>query len=206
MNVARRLVRTGARWSEDARSRIALREAARIGRDVRVFGKPDIVCSGTLVLGDRVVIVACPAAVTIIVDRGGTLEIGDDALIESGAVLRAHRRVVVAPGAHVEAGAIIDDTALADDELRVGGRAAVLAHANVGVEHIRAVIATIVPAVRDVRPAEDVRRATGWDSLAALHVVVALEKELGVRLPHDLFAKTRTLESLEAIVRRGAAP
>jgi len=203
VSMTRSLVRVSAKWTEDARAHLALRKAARVGRGVRVYGRVNVVCHGTLVVGDRVVIVSTPSPVTIVVERGAVLEIGDDACVESGSVLRARRRVLVDRGTRVEAGSVIDDMARGDGELRVSTTGARTAPR---LARIRAVMASVVPAVRDVGPADDVRHAPGWDSLAALHVIVALERELDVHLPHDFFAHARTLESIDAVVRGEASP
>src|ERR1019366_5555747 len=68
-------------------------------------------------------------------------------------------------------------------------------------DRVRAVIGGILPAISTIGGDEDMRGIAAWDSLTALRVVVALENELGVELPYDLFAAPRTLDSVAAIVR-----
>jgi acyl carrier protein len=71
---------------------------------------------------------------------------------------------------------------------------------------VRAVLASIVPGVADLGPRDDVRKAPGWDSLAALRAVVELERVLGMPLPHDLFTRVHTIDALERALRGEATP
>ena len=207
MRIAPMLIRGVARSAADARARLLLRGATRVGRRVRVFGRPDVICRGTLVVGDAVVILATPAPVTFVVEPTGTIEIGEGACIESGAVLRARGRLVIEPGARVDRETVLDDATHDETERRVpaGGEPRERAPRAPSDERVRRVLASIVPSLREIAPDVDVRTAAGWDSLAALRAVVALERELGVSLPHDLFADARTLEALDAIAH-GDAP
>ena len=200
------MARIAARWNEEARARVALR-GARIGRDIRVYGWPNVVCRGEIVIGDGVVILSTPAAVTLIADPGASIEIGDGAVLESGVTLHAHKRIVVAPHARVEAGALLDDLASDAPEIVVApGRAQRAARQVPADSRVRDVLATIVPAVAGLGPRDDVRAAPGWDSLAALRAVVELEQALGASLPHDLFTRVHTLEAIERVARGEAMP
>lgn len=217
--------------AENARIRAALRGATRVGASVRVLGWPSIACEGELVIGARVVFVSTPGAVTLVVERGASIEIGDETLLESGATIRARKRVVVGAGARIGVGCVIDDAASDAPELRIeagawladgaiiDGRAVTASAKSNGANglsgnsanghadaRLRAVIASIVRHAARIGTSDDLRQMPGWDSLAALRVVVALEKELGVMLPHDLFAQPRTLDALGAIVRGEATP
>lgn len=201
MSLSRWMVRAAARWTDDALARVVLR-GARVGRNVRVFGIPSVVCEGTLLVGDDAVIVSTPAPVTIVVERGASVEIGAGACIEAGVTLHARRRIVIAPGARVEPGSVIDDLASDASETVVAHERSPSRDArSTGSGRVRAIVAFIVPTVRELGPADDVRRAPGWDSLAALRVIVTLEKELGVVLAHDLFARAYTLEAIERAAR-----
>jgi acyl carrier protein len=175
--------------SDRARARYAL--GKHVGKNVRIVGLPSVVREGELRVGDDVVIVSSPAPVTIVAHAGASIEIGDGVVIESGAVIRAQHKVVILPGAHVEAGAIIDDDTSTAALVNTVHDTARASH-----DRIREVIASVVESARDLDPAADVRSVAGWDSLAALRVVVALEKELDVMLPHDLFVQPRTLASI----------
>lgn len=206
MSLSRWMVRAAARWTDDARARVVLR-GARVGRNVRVFGIPSVVCEGTLAVGDDVVLVSTPAPVTIVVERGASVEIGAGACIESGVTLHARRRIVIAAGARVERGAVLDDLASDAPEIVVARPTSSSREVrSTGSGRVRAIVASIVPAVRELGPADDVRRAQGWDSLAALRVIVTLEEELGVLLAHDLFARAYTLEAIERAARGEAPP
>lgn len=176
--------------SDRTRARVAL--GPHVGKNVRIVGRASVVREGDIRVGDDVLIVSSPAPVTIVAYAGATIEIGEGAIIESGAVIRAHDRVVIAAGAHVAAGAIIDDeVAVADDVNTVH-------EAELG--RVRDVLSEVVETVHEADATLDVRTLAGWDSLAALRVIVSLEKEFGVTLPHDLFAEPRTLASLAAFV------
>ena len=209
------------RTTDAARVRVALRGATRTERGVRVFGWPSVVNEGHLRIGARVLILSTPAAVTLVVERGGSIEIGDDAILESGVTVRARRRIVIGRAARLGAGCVIDDSQsdapelsidagaqLADgvivdgsSSLREGLRPGAAVGRDATAERVRAVMADIVAALATVDGGLDLRGVEGWDSLAALRVVVALEKELGVQLPYDLFAAPRTLDSVVAMVR-----
>jgi len=215
------LARTIASISDRARARVVL--GARVGSGVRLLGTPSVVSRGTLVVGARAVIVSTPAPVTIVIRPNASVEIGEDALIESGAVIRARGRVVIGRGARIGVGCIVDDET-ADSELTVpdGEWIPDGAIVTTGVSHaeepnpsaradatnqrIRDVVCSVVSAVAELDDTSDLRGAPGFDSLAALRVIVALEKELGVGLPHDLFTRPRTIASLAAIARGEVTP
>lgn len=221
MSVGLTLARAAMRAVDAGHVRIALRNATRTERAVKIFGWPSIVNAGHLRIGARVVLVSTPSPVTLVVERGGSIEIGDDAILESGVTVRARRRIVIGRSACIGAGCVIDDSCSDGDELRVdaGARLApsVIVDGSSSLreclrpssapgtdttsDRVRMVIAEIVPAVSTLDGGEDLRRVDAWDSLAALRVVVALEKELGVQLPYDLFASPRTLDSVVAMVR-----
>ncbi|HEY2369378.1 MAG TPA: phosphopantetheine-binding protein [Polyangiaceae bacterium] len=174
--------------SDRTRARVAF--GRRVGKNVRIVGRASVVHDGEIRVGDDVVIVSSPAPVTIVAHQGASIEIGDGAIIESGAVIRAHDHVVIAPGARIAAGTIIDDEVAAAEEVAVSSTA---------LDRVRAIVAGVVTAAEEAGSGTDVRTLVGWDSLTALRVIVSLEKELGVTLPHDLFAEPRTLASLASL-------
>jgi acyl carrier protein len=177
--------------SDRTRARVAF--GRRVGKNVRIVGRPSVVRDGDIRVGDDVVIVSLPAPVTIIAHEGASIDIGEGVVIESGAVIRARDRVVIPPGACVAAGAIIDDDDFAIHEDALGPTS------STALDRVRAIVAGVVAAAEDAGAATDVRSLEGWDSLTALRVVVSLETELGITLPHDLFAEPRTLASLTAL-------
>ena len=175
--------------SDRTRARVAFGRG--VGRNVRIVGRASVVRDGEIHVGDDVTIVSSPAPVTIVAHEGASIDIGAGAVIESGAIIRAHEHVVIPPGAHVAAGSIIDD------EVQSGGDA--VTASGSAIDRIREILASVVEAAEDANATTDVRTLEGWDSLAALRVIVSLEKELGITLPHDLFTEPRTLASLAAL-------
>ncbi len=139
-------------------------------------------------------------------------------------MIRARGRVVVGRGARIGVGCIVDDEIAGDlsiaDNAWIADGAVVtgtgeMPHAqkangapakDATRERVRDVVCRIVAAAAELDDASDVRRARGFDSLAALRVLVALEKELGVSFPHDLFARPRTFDSLAAFARGESPP
>jgi acyl carrier protein len=208
------------RFTDAAHARVALRGAVRIGSDARVIGWPSIACAGTLVVGDRVTIVSSPAAVTLVVARGASLEIGDDVVLESGATICARSSIIVGARAHVGVGAVVESACDAplriDEDISIEAASEQIiasnrnglgapSHDKVATpERVRAVVASIIQEASTIDRDTDLRHVAGWDSLAALRVLVALENDLGVRLPQDLFASPSTLESIAEIARRVA--
>jgi acyl carrier protein len=163
----------------------------RVGRNVRIVGRASVVRDGEIRVGDDVTIVSSPAPVTIVAHEGASIDIGAGAIIESGAVIRAHEHVAIPAGTRIAAGAIFDDEVKdAPDATIASGTA---------LDRVRAIVSAVVEAADAASAAMDVRTLEGWDSLAALRVIVSLEKELGITLPHDLFAEPRTLASLAAL-------
>lgn len=175
--------------SDRAKARVAF--GRRVGRNVRIVGRASVVRDGEINVGDGVTIVSSPAPVTIVAHEGASIDIGAGAVIESGAIIRAREHVVIAPGARVAAGTIIDDeVAYVEDSVTASGSA---------LDRVRAILSTVIDAAGDAGATTDVRALEGWDSLAALRVIVALERDLGITLPHDLFTEPRTLASLAAL-------
>jgi acyl carrier protein len=221
--IKRKLLRTIVSLSDAARARVTL--GTHVGPGVRLLGTPSIVSQGTLVVGARAVLVSTPAPVTIVIRPNASVEIGEEALVESGAVIRAHGRVVIGRGARVGVGCVVDDETceselcIPDREWMADGTVVTasggpsparaeshVVRADATRERIREVVCGIVSGAWELDDASDLRGAPGFDSLAALRVLVALEKELGVSLPHDLFTRPRTIDSLAAIARGEATP
>jgi acyl carrier protein len=175
--------------SDRTRARVTF--GRRVGKNVRIVGRASVVRDGEIRVGDDVIIISSPAPVTIVAREGASIEIGDGAVIESGAVIRARDHVVIPAGARVAAGAIIDDEVTEAHEAS--------AASGTSLDRIRAIVSAVVRSAEDAGAATDVRTLEGWDSLAALRVIVSLEKELGLTLPHDLFAEPRTLASLATL-------
>jgi maltose O-acetyltransferase len=206
-----------------AYARAALAQATRVGAGVEVVGWPRIASDGELVVGDGVQLLSRPEAIDFVVARGARVELGPRAVIESGTTLRARGRIVIGAGARIGAGCLIDDDAPGEREIVVGENAridpgAILsAGARVGpgehvpsgtvaagtrrngpadAERVRKVIARVLPAADSLPLDADLGSAPGWSSLAALRVQVALENDLGLRMPQDFFSRPQSLNGL----------
>ncbi len=243
----RLVARALARVCDRLRSGVAFRVATRVGPEVRVFGWPRVACEGELVVGRGAVFVSSPAPIELIVGRGASLVIGEGVVIESGATLRAHGRILVESYARIGVGCILDDDGpqagsitisrgawiedgavlLAGTVVPAGGkvplrdlvtaasgdpsreRPPVHADAPGGDidNRIRQVVTRVVAGAREAQSGEDLSRIRGWNSLSALRVLVALEKEFAIVLPHDFLATAPRIESVKnAIVTRAMKP
>jgi acyl carrier protein len=203
MTPARAFARIASGAMDRIRSHVVLADAASVGAGVRVFGSPRVRCDGDLVVGPGVVLVSTPAPIRIVVDPGAKLVIGAGSVIESGAVLRAHARVVIGRNVRVGAGCTIDDEGVAEgvavadgtwlDDAAATAAAEVVAPGDARVDaiedRIRGVIGRVVPSALQAERDADLRLFKEWDSLAALRVLVALEREFSVTLPHDLLVR-----------------
>jgi acyl carrier protein len=229
--VTRRLSERIAGALDDAKTRVALRGATRVGSGTSVYGWPRLASEGELTIGRRAVFVSTPAPITLLVERGGSLVIGDGVLIESGVTVRARGRVVIGNRVRLGVGSILDDDgpgrditvnegAWIEDGVVLLGGALVPAQAVIRPERsvadaagagaapatpdatglvgrrIRTVVCRVVSAAGGVDTLADLAQVKGWDSLAALRVLVALEKEFAISLPSDLLSNHPTLESI----------
>jgi acyl carrier protein/acetyltransferase-like isoleucine patch superfamily enzyme len=178
-----------------------------------VIGDGTLVESGATLRAGHSVVIGRRARIGAgcVVDDDGAepgITVADEAWIEDGAVLLGGASV--AGGQVVPRGAIVGDraggvevaveAATADDEVAGAARDRV-------EERVRAVMARVVPAAATAEWAADLRLSKGWDSLAALRVLVALEKEFGVSLPYDLFTQQPRLASVAPyVLGRDARP
>ncbi|HLK39606.1 MAG TPA: phosphopantetheine-binding protein [Polyangiaceae bacterium] len=123
------------------------------------------------------------------------IEVGDRAWVEERAVLLGGARV--APGSVIERGAVLGSTTVAGAAASTGQAQAVKTESLRAIEaQVRAVIARVVPSVATADAEVDLRTFKGWDSLAALRAVVALEKEFKRSLPYDLFTQHPRIASV----------
>jgi acetyltransferase-like isoleucine patch superfamily enzyme len=76
-------------------ARFRLRCATRIGKRVRLHGRPAVVNQGTLTIGDRVRLVSTVATLELATLPGGHLEIGDNVFINYGSSLVSSTHVKV---------------------------------------------------------------------------------------------------------------
>jgi acyl carrier protein len=217
---ARAFARIASGAMDRIRSHVALADAASVGAGVRVFGSLQLRCDGDLVVGPGVVFVSTPVPIRIIVDPGAKLVVGAGSVIESGAVLRAHGSVVIGRNVRVGAGRTVDDEGVAEgfalpegtwlDDAAASATAEVAAHDDPRIDaiedRIRGVIGRVVPGASQVERGADLRLFKEWDSLAALRVLVALEREFRVTLPHDLLVRDPRLAGVTAQVLEKTGP
>jgi acyl carrier protein/acetyltransferase-like isoleucine patch superfamily enzyme len=117
------------------------------------------------------------------------IEIGDDAWLDDGALVLGDARIAARARVTCETALVRTSTAEVPD----AARSSRLLEDDSRLRHV---VARVVPGALDVSCDADLRHIAGWDSLAALRVLVALEKEFRVTLPQDLFATEHSLESL----------
>ncbi len=96
------------------RARWFLRRAAHLGARVRLRGHPVVVARGQLVVGDRVQLVSTVAKLELVVEQGGTLEIGERSLVNFGCSIVALDRVTIGPRSLIGPHCMIMDTGFHD--------------------------------------------------------------------------------------------
>ncbi len=218
--------RVGARVRVFGRPQVSCEGELIVGHDVVFVSSPApvemmVARGGRLIIGDGSLIeggailrarhrVTIGSRVRIgvgcIVDDDGPLPeeitILDRAWIEDGAVLLPGARVAV--GAIVAKGSVVGGDGATAAPVRIANDD----HAARAIEQrVRAVIVRVVPSASLVERSADLRLFKGWDSLAALRVLVALEKEFAIALPHDLFSQEPRLElAIPLILAASARP
>jgi maltose O-acetyltransferase len=76
-----------------------LRNATRVGKKVRIWGRPAISNKGQLLIGDRVRLVSTIATLELV--STGTLEIGEGAYINYGTSIAATELIRIGPGCNI---------------------------------------------------------------------------------------------------------
>lgn len=74
-------------------ARYYLRRCTRLGRWVRVQGRPLVCNNGVIEIGDRVMIISTTVRSELVTQPGGRLEIGEGSWINYGVSLSAHQSV-----------------------------------------------------------------------------------------------------------------
>jgi carbonic anhydrase/acetyltransferase-like protein (isoleucine patch superfamily) len=190
-----------------------------IGNEVAFVSSPSAVevivgPGGQLVIGDKTLIesgASIRAAGTVRIGQGVRIgagcivygegsesketSIGDGAWLENGAIVLGGTRV--APGTVVPGRAMSSVAREVRISVPVDSTRASMADAE---RRIRKVLSRIVPATSDVESSTELTQVAGWDSLAALRALVALEKEFAVMLPIHLFAERPSVASVTPIV------
>ena len=171
-----------------------------VGPDARlVIGAGTVIESGAIVRAQRGIYIGNEARVGAgcVIDDGdpvaAEIEVCDRAWLEDGAVVPA--------GARIAAGSIVQGRAAADapaSSVRFIARD----EATRSIEdRIRGAIGRVLPNAAQVESGDDLRLFKEWDSLAALRVLVAIEREFAVTLPHDLLVNEPRLDRVTAVLR-----
>lgn len=92
-----------------ARARWYFRSAERLGKGVRLWGRPVIRNRGSLLIGDRVRMLSTMAPLEIDVGRGATLEFGEGAYVNYGCSIGATLSVRIGAGSSIGSGSILMD-------------------------------------------------------------------------------------------------
>jgi acetyltransferase-like isoleucine patch superfamily enzyme/acyl carrier protein len=190
----------------------AVHLVARAGAEIAIGDGAVIEAGATIVAGARGarVIIGADARIgpmCLVLDDDGPdaqsagVAIGDGATLEEGVTLL--RGAVVRAGERVARGTTLGGAASALSTKRTlrNGRAATDDEAR--IDRVRRAATRIVPRVAHASLDAELQSIAGWDSLAALRVLVAVEDELHVVLPTDVFARPCTLRALARIA--GAA-
>jgi maltose O-acetyltransferase len=114
----RRLLRPGFVISKGMRvalSRFYLRDCSRVGSLPRVWGKPRIVNRGSLVIGDKPMVISHTVRVELVVNTDAWIDIGDDVLINFGTTIAAYRQISIGNRVKMGIYTIISD----NDEHRI---------------------------------------------------------------------------------------
>lgn len=90
-------------------AQLRLRRATSVARTVRLYGKPAVACFGTLLIHDRVRLYSTLATIELAVNRGGTLEIGEETFVNYGTSLSASQLVRIGPRCNIGTHCIVMD-------------------------------------------------------------------------------------------------
>ncbi|MFZ0547945.1 MAG: acyltransferase [Candidatus Promineifilaceae bacterium] len=85
------------------------RSATKLGKKVRIWGKPVVQNWGELFIADRVRLVSTIATTEIVVAGGGCLEIGESTFINYGCSIAASKSVQIGPACNIGTYVIIMD-------------------------------------------------------------------------------------------------
>jgi acyl carrier protein/acetyltransferase-like isoleucine patch superfamily enzyme len=159
-----------------------------IGDGVLIESGATVRARGRVVIGHR-----ARLGVGCILDDDGPgqdITVNDGAWVEDGAVLLG--------GAVVPAHGVVKRDRSVADSAKSGDAPAEPTAEATGIvgRRVRTVVSRVVTAAGSVDAGTDLAHVKGWDSLAALRVLVALEKEFGISLPSDLLANHPTLQSI----------
>jgi acetyltransferase-like isoleucine patch superfamily enzyme len=81
--------------------RFYLRKCSRVGRYVRVIGRPYVYNHGTIIIGDRVIIQNATVRCELVAASGGCLEIGPRTWVGYGCSIAAQRSIRIGADCHL---------------------------------------------------------------------------------------------------------
>jgi len=226
------------RSTGDAGATLVRAEASACGTGLEVRGRPVVRNSGELVIGDAVTIAATPASSHLV--NVGRLHVGNNVVIAQGAAISCHERVVieddvvlgpfvaimdsacrigarvvVLPGAHIGAAAVVRAGSVVSGTVAPGAHVGGNPAAPLGAVEVRGGLGDARELVQRVFRLEGLPADTdgpdsipGWDSLGALELLVELESALGRRLGDDEISRLRSVAdvaSLTAAMPTGSA-
>lgn len=91
------------------RARWYLRQATSVGPKVRLWGKPTIINTGKMIVGNRARLVSTVATLELAAGRGGLLEIGEGVYINYGCSIAATKHVKIGANCSIGTHVIILD-------------------------------------------------------------------------------------------------
>ncbi len=94
------LDRSGDAWHV-ALGWLYLRKCTRVGKRVRVYGRPRIHNQGEIVIGDRLLLFSHTVTSEMAAQPGGRIEIGSRVFINYGASISAHQLVRIGDGCQI---------------------------------------------------------------------------------------------------------
>jgi acetyltransferase-like isoleucine patch superfamily enzyme/acyl carrier protein len=188
-----------------------LRTCDRVGKEPHFHGRPTVIGSGRISIGDRFRLASRPVPSHLVAGPMGVLEIGDDVSIAHGAAVAAFERVQIGEGTCIGPFVVIMDTnfhgasgdqsvqhdcrpVIIGSHCRIGSRVTITRGASIGdgVEILAgSVVSSAIPAgvcvggarARIVGRAGDA--ASRWDGVAAAFPELVMQT-LGLQAPPDL--------------------
>lgn len=141
-------------FSAALRARWYLRKVTSVGPRVRVWGRPSVRNSGTMIVGDRARLISTIATLEIVVEKGATLEIGEGSYINYGCSIGATSLIRIGPRANIGTHVIMIDNdfheldpsrrlsrppsapIILEENVWVGARAIILRGVTVGADSV----------------------------------------------------------------------
>ena len=199
-------------WSSPIPSHVDVARGAHvvIGHDVVIGSGAGIACASEIRVGDGVRIGRRVLLMDSDYHAAGAMKDADEPapiVIEPGA--RLDDRVIVLKGARVGAGAHVTEGSVVSGVVQPNARvsgvpARVRADGEIVSGDLEERVAAIVAATFElprVDASDGPSTIARWDSLGALHLALALEDSLGVRLDDDALASATSVAALVDLAR-----